>query len=107
MKSLYSDFHAFVVRPETAGAVVTIEDQKRLGVLFPKKRAKFIVLEFPTEGRGRAEVINHLKRVALSKPMLITEVTDKQISRRYKDGETIAGTGIKATAMQLRETLRF
>lgn len=92
---------AFVVVPVKENAIVTKQDQLRLDALVAWSRAKFHAVHFLTERRDAA--LARIKSAKLSKPMRVIEITDLQWARRNKDGETIPGTGIKATAEQLRK----
>lgn len=102
MKSAYSDYHAFIIRPVKEGGCVTKRDQKALGQLVYWKRANFCIVIFPTT--LREENLRRLESVKLSKPMQVTEITIKQWGLRFKYPETIKGTGVRATAKQLAET---
>lgn len=99
--SAVSGAGAFVVLPVRQGAIVTKRDQVRLGALQTWRRAQFASVHFLAE--RRAEVLRRVKSAKLSKPMRVVEITDAQWGRRFKDGETIPGTGINATAVQLRK----
>ena len=90
---------AFVVATVKAGAIVTQRDQKHLGALQTWRRASFATVHF-LAGQ-RAETLKRVKAARLSKPMRVVEITDAQWRRRFRDGETIAGTGIKATTAQM------
>jgi hypothetical protein len=107
MKTLsdISDIHAFVIRPKAKNAIVTLADQRKLKEIVTWRRAKFVVRHFST--KRREELIDELKNVRLSKAMIVTEITDAQWGRRFRDGETIEGTGIKATKAQLAKSFEI
>jgi len=98
-----ADIHCLVVRP-TNGGIVTKRDQHNLSGLkfetYPRPKVYFI--HFATA--ERASVLARVRSAKLSKPMMVTEVTEAQWARRFKDKETIEGSGIAATAKQLEDS---
>ena len=97
--SKYSGAGAFVITTRTPGGIVTQLDQKRAGMLVSWKRSRFAVVHFLAERRG--EVLARIKAAKFSKPMRVIEITDKQWESRGKSAETISGTGITATKLQM------
>ena len=97
--SKYSGAGAFIITTRTPGGIVTQLDQKRAGMLASWKRARFAAVHFLAERRG--EVLARIKAARFSKPMRVIEITDKQWESRGKSAETIPGTGIAATKLQM------
>ncbi len=97
--SKYSGAGAFIVTPVKDGAVLTKSDQKRLGFGIYWRRSSFAVIHFLAE--KREEVLARIKAAKVSKPMKVVEITDKQWEMRFEHPETIRGTGVAATKMQL------
>lgn len=100
--SAVKDIHWFVVRPVKKGAILTKADQKALKQMVLWVRPQFVAIHFLT--KEREAVADRIKAAKLSKEMVVTEVTDAQWGRRFKDVETIEGTGIRATKGQLAKS---
>ena len=101
MKSAYRDYHAFVIKPVNGG-IVTQRDQLELRRLVAWRNARFTSYHFATAKRD--EALAYIRAAKLSKPMRVTEITDKQWGMRGVLPETIDGTGIHATNKQLAES---
>ena len=93
-----------IIRPEQANAIVTLKDQKALGIWFTHRRAKWVMVIIPSKKAERIEKMAQVRKARLSKKMIVTEITDAQWGNRYRLPETIAGTGIHATQKQLAES---
>lgn len=96
------DIHAFIIRPVGDKGIVTMQDQRKLLLYTQWKGAKFSVIHFSPI--FREETVERIRLAKLSKPMLVTEITDAQWARRGKDKETIPNTGVHATKKQLESS---
>lgn len=98
-----ADIHALVIQPINGG-IVTKKDQASLSGskfdVYPRPTVYFI--HFAVSERDA--VIERVRRAKVSKAMRVTEITDAQFGNRYKTEETIAGTGIAATALQIKRS---
>lgn len=100
--SSYKDISWAIIRP-LSGGVVTKRDKKKLGDRdFYPMRSHYMTILFPT--RLKNEFLDKIKKVKLSKKMLVTIITDAQFGLNGKKPATIVNTPFYATKKQLSES---
>lgn len=101
MKNLSAYIHVkwAIVRPLNGG-IITKKDKKTLGVKDAMGK-DYVAIWFPAPFENA--VVDNLKRMKLSKEMLVTIITDAQFGAKQMP-RTIPGTPFFATRKQLKAT---